>query len=142
MDSTKRFLTRLKRIDQFCERDCKPPEDFILILDQHEQRPELITRVSQAMYGGDEPRRHLIEPLFQVESHRYQTMQAAVGSLDWWGVWELTGPTQPLTLKIRYSFGTSRSALSELPAGVVYASGGQHGCVSKVVEIEGGVISG
>lgn len=69
----------IKRIDQFCERDCNPPEDFILILDQHEQRPELITRVSQAMYGGDEPRRHLIEPLFQVESHRYQTMQAA----DW-----------------------------------------------------------
>ena len=47
-----------------------------------------------------------------------------IGSLDWWGAWELTGPTQPLTLKIRYSFGTSRSALSELPAGVVYASGG------------------
>ena len=69
----------IRHIDQFCEKDCKPPEDFILILDQHEHRPELITRVSQAMYGGDEPRRHLIEPLFQVESHRYQTMQAA----DW-----------------------------------------------------------
>lgn len=31
------------------------------------------------MYGGDEPKRRLIEPLFQAESHRYQTLQAA----DW-----------------------------------------------------------
>jgi len=31
------------------------------------------------MYGGDTPRKCLIEPPFQFESHRYQTMQAA----DW-----------------------------------------------------------
>lgn len=31
------------------------------------------------MYGTDEPRRHLIEPPFHLESHRYQTVQAA----DW-----------------------------------------------------------
>ena len=31
------------------------------------------------MYGGQEPRRNLIEPPFQAESHRYQTLQAA----DW-----------------------------------------------------------
>lgn len=67
----------IKRIDQFCEYDCDPPEDFILILDQHQQRPELVTRAAQAMYGAEEPRRHLIEPLFQGESHRYQTLQAA-----------------------------------------------------------------
>ena len=69
----------VKRIDQFCESDCNLPEDFILILDEHGQRPELITKVAQDMYGGDEPRRRLIEPLFQAESHRYQTLQAA----DW-----------------------------------------------------------
>ena len=73
------LVEAMKRINQFCERDCNLPEDFILILDQHSLRQKLITRVSQAMYGSDEPRRHLIEPLFQVESHRYQTMQAA----DW-----------------------------------------------------------
>ena len=31
------------------------------------------------MYGGEEPKRQLIEPPFQLESHRYQTLQAA----DW-----------------------------------------------------------
>ena len=31
------------------------------------------------MYAGPERRRHLIEPLFNLESHRYQTIQAA----DW-----------------------------------------------------------
>ena len=33
------------------------------------------------MYGGEEPRRALIEPPFHLESHRYQTVQAA----DWFG---------------------------------------------------------
>ena len=30
----------IKRVDQFCESDCNPPQDFILVLDQH-QRPAL-----------------------------------------------------------------------------------------------------
>ena len=37
-----------------------------------------ITAAARSMYGN-EPRRHLIEPPFHVESHRYQTLQAA----DW-----------------------------------------------------------
>ncbi len=68
----------IKRLDQFCESDCNPPENFILVLDQHQERSELITRTAQIMYGAEE-RRRLIEPLFQGESHRYQTLQAA----DW-----------------------------------------------------------
>ena len=31
------------------------------------------------MYGGEEPKARLIEPPFHLESHRYQTLQAA----DW-----------------------------------------------------------
>ena len=31
------------------------------------------------MYAREEPRRHLIEPPFHLQSHRYQTLQAA----DW-----------------------------------------------------------
>lgn len=42
-------------------------------------RRELVTSVARDMYGGEEPRRQLIEPPFQLESHRYQTLQAA----DW-----------------------------------------------------------
>ncbi len=73
------FLEAIKRIDQFCVENCEPAENFVLILDEHNQRPALITRAAQSMYGKNEGRRHLIEPPFHVESHRYQTLQAA----DW-----------------------------------------------------------
>ena len=73
------FLEAIKRIDQFCAEDCVPPEDFVLILDGHNQRPALITGAAQSMYRPNETRRRLIEPPFHVESHRYQTLQAA----DW-----------------------------------------------------------
>ena len=75
------LLEAIKRIDQFCAGDCDPPDDFVLILDVHNQRPALVTRAAQSMYGGRaaERRRRLIEPPFHVESHRYKTLQAA----DW-----------------------------------------------------------
>ena len=72
------LLEAIKRIDGFCTGDCKPPDTFLLALDEHAQRPALLTKVSQSMYGN-EPRRQLIEPPFHLESHRYQTIQAA----DW-----------------------------------------------------------
>ena len=73
------LLEAVKRIDQFCEVDCNLPANFLLALDEHDQRSALITEVSRSMYAGPERRRHLIEPLFNLESHRYQTIQAA----DW-----------------------------------------------------------
>ena len=76
---TKVLLEAVKRIDHFCELDCDPPANFFLALDEHDQRSTLITEVSRSMYAGPERRRHLIEPLFNLESHRYQTIQAA----DW-----------------------------------------------------------
>ena len=72
------FLEAIKRIDQFCALDCQPPSHFLLILDEHQLREDLITRAAQSMYGKDN-RRHLIEMPFHLESHRYQTLQAA----DW-----------------------------------------------------------
>jgi len=48
-------------------------------MDEHEQRSNFITEASRAMFNFTDPRRTLIEPPFQVESHRYQTLQAA----DW-----------------------------------------------------------
>ena len=73
------LLEAVKRIDQFCEADCHPSDNFLLALDEHDQRSSLITEVSRSMYAGPDRRRHLIEPLFSLESHRYQTIQAA----DW-----------------------------------------------------------
>ena len=73
------LVEAIKRIDDFCEQDRDPPDSFILILDEHDQRSELITAAAQSMYGNEPRRRHLIEPPFHLESHRYQTLQAA----DW-----------------------------------------------------------
>jgi hypothetical protein len=69
----------IKRINQFCEDDCPSGTSFLLVLDEHDQRDALVTAAAQAMYNTDDPRRRLIEPPFQVESNRYQTLQAA----DW-----------------------------------------------------------
>ena len=73
------LVEAIKRINDFCEQNNDPHQDsFIVILDEHDQRSVLITAAAQSMYGN-ERRRHLIEPPFHVESHRYQTLQAA----DW-----------------------------------------------------------
>lgn len=68
-----------RRLDAFCREDHSSPVRFLLALDEHPQRAELVASVARDMYGGDEPRRQLVEPPFQLESHRYQTLQAA----DW-----------------------------------------------------------
>ena len=69
----------IKRLDEFCAKDCIPASNFVLALDEHDQREALITEASRNMFGGSHPRRRLVEPPFQLESHRYQTLQAA----DW-----------------------------------------------------------
>ena len=73
------LLEAIKRVDDFCAIDCQPPNNFLLILDEHDQRADLITQAAKSMYGKNERRRHLIEMPFHLESHRYQTLQAA----DW-----------------------------------------------------------
>jgi hypothetical protein len=69
----------IKRLDAFCREDCPAGTGFLMVLDEHALRSDLITTASRAMYNPGEPRRTLLEPPFQVESHRYQTVQAA----DW-----------------------------------------------------------
>lgn len=73
------LLEAIKRLDEFCDVDKCGSENFLLALDEHEQRSELITQTARSMYGTTTPRRRLIEPPFHLESHRYQTVQAA----DW-----------------------------------------------------------
>lgn len=67
------------RIDAFCREDCDPAARFLLALDEHPSRDTVLTEVARDMYGRGETRRRLIEPPFHLESHRYQTVQAA----DW-----------------------------------------------------------
>jgi len=73
------LIETIKRIDQFCTEDCLTGTSFLLVMDEHDQRSAFITEAAKAMFHPTEPRRNLIEAPFQVESHRYQTLQAA----DW-----------------------------------------------------------
>jgi hypothetical protein len=65
----------IRSIDRYC---CVRKEQFMMILDQHPSRLRLLEAATKTMFGGH-PARCLIEPPFQVESHLYQTVQAA----DW-----------------------------------------------------------
>ena len=69
----------LKRIDHFCEEDFASPENFALLMDEHSKRAGLLTRAATSMYGAPDQRKRLIEQPSQLESERYQTLQAA----DW-----------------------------------------------------------
>ena len=73
------FLEAIKRIDGHCAEVFDPPVEFVLNLDEHEQRAAILSEAAKSMYGRRERRRHLIEPPIHLESHRYQTIQAA----DW-----------------------------------------------------------
>lgn len=65
----------VRKLDKFC---CAREESFLMILDEHNARIKLLEAAAKTMFGS-EPARSLIEPPFQVESHLYQTIQAA----DW-----------------------------------------------------------
>jgi hypothetical protein len=69
----------LKRLDQYCSEDCESVSRMLVFMDEHQERDAFVKEASQSMFNHDNPRRHLIEPPVQVESHRYQTVQAA----DW-----------------------------------------------------------
>ncbi len=73
------FKEAIKRIDRFCADDCDPTECFVLILDEHQHRAKLIEVAARQMYAKYRGQRNLIEPPFHLESHLYQTVQAA----DW-----------------------------------------------------------
>jgi hypothetical protein len=68
----------MKRLNQICEYDTAK-HNFLIVMDEHQERQAILTEASREMFSRDNPRRRLIEPPFQVESHRYQTVQAA----DW-----------------------------------------------------------
>ena len=65
----------IRSLDRYCGVTESP---FIMILDQHSSRIKLLEAASKTMFGSN-PARFLLEPPFEVESHLYQTVQAA----DW-----------------------------------------------------------
>lgn len=66
----------LRQLDAFAaEREAQ----ILIVMDEHQDRDAILTAASQAMYRAGFARRRIVEPPFQVESHRYQTCQCA----DW-----------------------------------------------------------
>lgn len=66
----------MKRLNQYADQN---DAEMVIVMDEHQDRDAILTRASQAMFGGPSPRRRILEPPFQVESERYQTCQCA----DW-----------------------------------------------------------
>lgn len=65
----------IRRLDALC---AQRNQYFMMILDQHSSRIDLLEAAAKTMFGSD-PAPRLLEPPFEVESHIYQTTQAA----DW-----------------------------------------------------------
>lgn len=69
------FAHAIRRIDQFCDgRDT----NFVIVVDEHSARKELLDTAAKTMFGA-QPARRLISPPFEVESYVNQAIQAA----DW-----------------------------------------------------------
>jgi len=69
------FREAMKRLNQYAEQR---NTELLIVMDEHQDRDKILTTATQQMYGADW-RNRIIEPPFQVESHRYQTSQCA----DW-----------------------------------------------------------
>jgi hypothetical protein len=65
----------IRRLNLLCSQK---NQYFMMILDQHSSRTDLLETAAKTMFGSD-PAPKLLEPPFEVESHLYQTAQAA----DW-----------------------------------------------------------
>jgi hypothetical protein len=82
----------IKRLDQEFEQ---LSSSGLIVLDQQEKnvmRGEIVENASMTMYSTSEPRRNIIEPPIEAESHLYQTLQCAdwicgiVGRLEYYEV--------------------------------------------------------
>ncbi len=65
----------IRRIDDYAT---KTKEDFVMVVDQHSARKELLECAAKTMFGSS-PARRLVSPPFEVESYLNQNIQAA----DW-----------------------------------------------------------
>lgn len=74
------YYTVLKNAIRGLERCfANKAQSFLVILDEHQSRVQLLESAIKTMFASEYPARHLLEPPYQVESHMYQTIQAA----DW-----------------------------------------------------------
>jgi hypothetical protein len=86
----------IKRLDQHCDSPVGKHGDILMVMDEHEQRLELVNEAARVMVNSGSPRDRIIEPSFQVERHRFQTLRAA----DW-----IAGLVGRIAAKCRVSTG-------------------------------------
>lgn len=65
----------IDQLDKFCATS---GSNFVMVVDEHSTRKQLLITASKTMYG-QKPARHLLSPPFEVESYINQNIQAA----DW-----------------------------------------------------------
>ncbi|WP_373062586.1 DUF3800 domain-containing protein [Gemmatimonas sp.] len=66
----------LRKLDEFAASE---GAQLLLVMDEHQDRDAWVDQAARMMYQNADKLRHFIEPPYQVESHRYQTVQCA----DW-----------------------------------------------------------
>jgi hypothetical protein len=66
----------LRQLDAFC---ATTDSNFVLIVDEHSARKQLLITCLQTMYDQDNPAKTMLSPPFEVESYINQNIQAA----DW-----------------------------------------------------------
>lgn len=69
------FAHAIRQIDAYCE---SINDNFVLIVDEHSSRKELLETAAKTMFGH-QPVKRLLSPPFEVESYLNQNIQAA----DW-----------------------------------------------------------
>lgn len=65
----------IRQLENYCGTNNK---NFVMIVDEHSTRKQLLITASKTMYGTN-PARHMLSPPFEVESYINQNIQAA----DW-----------------------------------------------------------
>jgi hypothetical protein len=65
----------IRQLDKYCTANKR---NFVMVVDEHSTRKQLLRTAAKTMYGND-PARHMISPPFEVESYINQNIQAA----DW-----------------------------------------------------------
>lgn len=71
------FAHTIRKIDEYCSLP-QVDQNFVIVVDEHSARKDLLECAAKTMFGG-EPARRLSSPPFEVESYLSQNIQAA----DW-----------------------------------------------------------
>jgi hypothetical protein len=66
----------MKRLNQFADQN---DADMVIVMDEHQDRDAILTRASQAMYGGPSPRRRIVEPPFRWKASDIRPVSVQTG---------------------------------------------------------------